>query len=83
MVLCFVFWGSDKPIIESLSPHQIDQSDALEKQFEGMSDIPFSYSDYEEARHHLVQMVNDNLTEEDKRFLVSLSLIHISEPTRP
>lgn len=68
-MLCLL--GSDKPIIESLSPHQIDQSDALEKQFEGMSDIPFSYSDYEEARHHLVQMVNDNLTEEDKRFLVS------------
>ena len=44
---------------------------ALEKQFEGMSDTPFTYSDYEEARHNLIQQVNDSLTETDREFLLS------------
>ena len=38
-ILCLL--GSDKPIIESLHPNAIDQTEALENQFEGMSDIPF------------------------------------------
>ena len=37
-------------------------------QFEGMSDTPFTYSDYEEARHNLIQQVNDSLTETDREF---------------
>ena len=45
-MLCLL--GSDKPIIESLQPNEIDQTDALEKQFEGMSDIAFSYEDYKQ-----------------------------------
>jgi len=67
----FCLLGSDKPIIESLCPNPINQTEALEKQFEGMSDVPFSYTDYENARHALVKMVNENLTEEDKEFLLS------------
>ena len=47
-MLCLL--GSDKPIIESLQPNEIDQTDALEKQFEGMSDIVFSYEDYKQSR---------------------------------
>ena len=42
-MLCLL--GSDKPIIESLRPNSIDQTEALEKQFAGMSDVPFSYAD--------------------------------------
>lgn len=68
-MLCLL--GSDKPIIESLSPNPIDQTDALEKQFEGMSDIPFAYTDYEEARRNLIAMVNSSLTDMDKKFLLS------------
>lgn len=68
-MLCLL--GSDKPVIESLCPNPIDQTDALEKQFEGMSDIPFSYTDYEEARRNLIAMVNSSLTDKDKKFLLS------------
>lgn len=68
-MLCLL--GSDKPVIESLQPNAIDQTEALEKQFEGMSDTPFTYSDYEEARHNLIQQVNDSLTETDREFLLS------------
>lgn len=47
-MLCLL--GSDKPIIESLNPNPIDQRDALSNQFEGMTDEPFSYYDYQTAR---------------------------------
>lgn len=68
-MLCLL--GSDKPIIESLQPNEIDQTDALEKQFEGMSDITFSYEDYKQSRLQLVKMVQEGLTMEDKKFLLS------------
>ena len=42
-----------------------------EKQFEGMSDIPFSYSDYEKTRSWLVGYINDSLTDTDKQLLLS------------
>ncbi len=68
-MLCLL--GSDKPIVESLAPNPVDQSEAMENQFNGMTDIPFSYQDYEEARSNLISIVNRNLTDEDKQFLIS------------
>lgn len=67
-MLCLL--GSDKPIIESLSPNLIDQKDALENQFEGMTDIPFSYADYETARENLIETVNESLDADDRKFLL-------------
>ena len=69
LMLCLL--GSDKPIIESLQPHRIDQSEALEKQFKGMSDVDFNYTDYEEARANLITQVNAALTDTDKNFILS------------
>ena len=66
-MLCLL--GSDKPIIESLQPNEIDQTDALEKQFEGMSDIAFSYEDYKQARLQLVKLVQEGMTKADKEAL--------------
>ena len=68
-MLCLL--GSDKPIIESLQPNEIDQTEALNNQFEGMSDVVFSYEDYKQARSQLVEMVQDSLTMDDKKFLIS------------
>ena len=67
----FCLLGSDKPIIESLKPNSIDQTDALENQFEGMSDVKFSYEDYEEARTDLIDKVDAGLSETDKDFILS------------
>ena len=69
--LLFYLLGSDKPVIESLQPHSIDQKHALQNQFQGMTDVPFDYSDFETARTELVEKVNQNLTDIDKEFLVS------------
>ncbi len=68
-MLCLL--GSDKPIVESLSPNEIDQREALENQFEGMTDEPFSYADYVESRSNLIKVVNEGLNETDKEFLIS------------
>ena len=68
-MLCLL--GSDKPIIESLAPNEIDQTEALENLFEGMSDIPFTDEDYHQARMELIKMVQNGLTNQDKDFLVS------------
>ena len=71
-ILCLL--GSDKPLIESLQPNDIDQTDALENQFAGMSDIPFEYADYLSARIALLDMVNSSLTDTDKEFLLSFEM---------
>lgn len=68
-MLCLL--GSDKPIIESLGPNEVDLTDALENQFDGMTEEPFTYEDYEKARTELIRMVNESLTENDRQFLVS------------
>ena len=67
----FCLLGSDKPVLESLQPNSIDQRDALENQFKGMSDVNFSYVDYEETRNNLITLVNQSLTETDREFLIS------------
>lgn len=68
-MLCLL--GSDKPIVEVLHPNKIDQSEALENQFKGMTDEPFGYEDYVQAREELIELVNGNLTQTDREFLLS------------
>lgn len=68
-ILCLL--GSDKPIVESFAPNPIDQSEAMENQFNGMTYTAFSYQEYESARANLISIVNDGLTEDDKQFLIS------------
>ncbi len=69
--LLFSLIGSGKPIIESLQPNPIDQTEALKNQFEGMTDVPFSYEDYKVTRKELIEKIDALLTEEDKEFLIS------------
>jgi hypothetical protein len=67
----FCLLSGDRPIVESLYPNLIDQKAALENQFRGMTDIPFTYDDYERIRQQLITFVNSNLKQSDKEFLVS------------
>ena len=69
LIFCLV--SSDKPILESLQPNAVDQTDALNNQFEGMTDMPFSYEDYETTRQELIEKINNELTESDKAFFLS------------
>jgi hypothetical protein len=44
---------------------------SLKNQFQGMSDIPFDYTDFESIRKVLIENVNQNLTVTDREFLIS------------
>lgn len=70
----FIFYliSANRPIAEMLNPNLIDQSDVLEKQFSGMTEETFSYKDFEEARVHLINLVNHSLSDDDKVFLKSI-----------
>jgi predicted nucleotidyltransferase component of viral defense system len=67
----FCLLGSDRPIYESFAPSFIDQKEAMEKQFAGMSNLDFTYDDYKETRRKLIENVRNIMTEEDKHFLIS------------
>jgi predicted nucleotidyltransferase component of viral defense system len=69
--LIFFLLGSDKPLIESLQPNLVDQKQSLENQFQGMSDVPFDYADFDNTRKVLIENVNQNLTVTDREFFIS------------
>jgi len=56
---------------EVLQPHLLDQRHVFESQFHGMSDIPFTYEDFEKTREELINTVNSSLSERDRSFLLS------------
>ena len=62
--------SSTRPVHEMLDPHRLDQRSAFDNQFLGMSDIPFSYDDYELTRDTLIRTIRGRLTDEDKAFLL-------------
>ncbi len=72
--LLFCLLSSDRPLHESFNPQLIDQHEAMEHQFQGMTDIDFSYQDFETTREKLIEDVKMLLTEEDKTFLLSFEL---------
>jgi predicted nucleotidyltransferase component of viral defense system len=69
--LIYNILSSPKPVVELLSPSPADQSKAMENQFRGMTDMPFTCSDYEQTRQQLIDFVNENLSSHDRDFLVS------------
>lgn len=78
--LLFCLLGSDRPIHESFAPALVEQRDAMQNQFTGMTDIPFTYEEFVQTRQQLITDVNSLMTEEDKRFLVSFEM---AEPDWP
>ena len=69
--LVFCLLGSDRPIHESFAPRLIDQREAMENQFVGMTGIPFTYEEFENTRAKLISEVKSLMTEADKKFLFS------------
>lgn len=67
----FCLLGSKRPIYEMLYPNLLDQRAAMANQFNGMSDEPFTYKDFEANRNLLIQTIHENLTDVDKQFLLS------------
>jgi len=60
-----------RPVNEMIKPHFIDQREAFESHFAGMTSISFTYKDYEETRERLVNEIHSQLTENDRKFIIS------------
>lgn len=72
----FIFFllCSKRPMHELLSPHLIDQSSVFESQFNGMTtDNSFNYKEYQTFREILMEIVNESLKPEDKKFLLAFA----------
>ena len=65
--------SSARPVHELLNPILQDQQQAFENQFQGMTDVPFSYTEYRQTRVDLIRRIKKSLTEQDKNFLVSVN----------
>lgn len=63
-----------KPINELLSPILKDQKSAFDNQFSGMTDIEFTYEDYEQTRATLLETIRKRLSDDDKKFLLSFEM---------
>jgi len=61
-----------RPMHEVIKPTLQDKKEELEKEFDGMTKLPFSYSDYEDTRAKLIQYFLAHLTKEERIFLVSI-----------
>ena len=51
-----------------------DQRQALDNQFKGMTDTPFTYEDFENTRIDLINKVNALFDSTDKEFLLSFEM---------
>ncbi|RUO26862.1 nucleotidyltransferase [Aliidiomarina minuta] len=66
----FALISSNRPTHEMLEPNLLDQQAAFENQFEGMSNLMFSYADYEATRRKLIDTLKASLDATDKRFIL-------------
>ncbi len=60
-----------KPIGELLNPVLKNQESAFDNQFAGMSTVSFSYQDYEDTRASLIKTIDERISNNEKKFLLS------------
>jgi len=65
-----------RPMIEILNPHPKDVIDIFEKEFKSMIDKDVTYYDLDSTRDKLVSMLRNELTTEERRFIVSVKEGH-------
>lgn len=64
--------SNNRPMHELLNPHRLDQRQAFEDEFIGMTNIDVSYETLEETREALIIAINKALNSDDKEFLLSV-----------
>jgi predicted nucleotidyltransferase component of viral defense system len=60
-----------RPIQDLVFSHPHDQEDNFEKQFAGMTTVPFNYTTFQKTRTRLTSEIHRNLTQNEKQFLIS------------
>lgn len=66
-----------RPMSELLNPNLKNIEQEFHTQFQGMSDVPIELTELLTAREQLIRQINNGLTENERRFLLS---IKIGEP---
>lgn len=61
-----------RPISELLDPNIQDMEQAFENSFAGMTKDPIDIRNLEQARENLIKTVQESLTDDDKKFLMSV-----------
>lgn len=69
----YALCSSNRPAHELLSPNLLDQRNAFENQFAGMTTVDFSYEEYESTRLELMSAIKNALTKSDCNFLISFN----------
>ena len=69
----FIFFliCGNRPIHELLNPKRLDQRFVFDSQFNGMTDLAFSYEDFEKTREQMIFKIHNSLTDKDKAFLLA------------
>ena len=65
-----------RPMIEILNPHPKDMIDVFEKEFKEMTYKNVTYYDLDRTREKLVSVLRNELTTEERRFIVSVKEGH-------
>ena len=65
--------GHNRPIHEVLAPNLLDKEAVFESELKGMVRIPVTYPELCHVRQELIQRIQAELTEEERRFLISLA----------
>jgi predicted nucleotidyltransferase component of viral defense system len=71
-LICYLL-SHKRPIHEVINPTLRDQGELFEREFTGMTSVPFTYANFEETRSHMIDLIHSKLTDEDKKFLISFS----------
>ena len=67
----FCMLCGDGPLDEFFKPNLFDRRETMKTQFAGMTDQQFTYDEFEGARNQLIHDVNTNLSNDDRKFLIS------------
>ncbi len=60
-----------RPMAELLAPNRKDISAIYETEFKQMAEVDVPLEQLEDARENLIQQINENMTENEKKFLLS------------
>jgi predicted nucleotidyltransferase component of viral defense system len=62
----------NRPLHEVVNPPQKNMKNAFKGEFEGMTNIEFSYDDFENTRSELIKNIQSNLSNDQRKYLLSL-----------
>ncbi|KHD90035.1 MAG: hypothetical protein OM95_00505 [Bdellovibrio sp. ArHS] len=62
----------NRPLPEVISPTKRNMKEAFSSEFEGMTNVDFSYSDFEKVREELIANIQEKLSNNQRKYLLSL-----------